>query len=108
MGDGLKRATEAAQNTRRGTRLTQDKYTACCKCDFGTYLLCRGCNKPLCGTCRHSHRLILSPAARKIWDVKHRDYRCIRADGVPCVLYINPKTGGTEFWPVEAVAKEPS
>ena len=46
----------------------------------------------------------LSPEARAIWTAKQPDYRSIRADGVPCVLFLNPETGGTELWPVEAVA----
>ena len=46
----------------------------------------------------------LSPEARTIWTAKQPDYRSIRADDVPRVLFLDPATGGTELWPVEAVA----
>jgi len=46
----------------------------------------------------------LSPDARAVWNATHRDYRSVGADGAPCVLFLNPETGGTELWPVEAVA----
>ena len=46
----------------------------------------------------------LSPEARAIWDAAPGDYRSVGNDGVPRVLFLNPATGGTELWPVEAVA----
>jgi len=46
----------------------------------------------------------LSPEAHAVWDATHHDYRGVGDDGVPRVLFLNPETGMTELWPVEAVA----
>ena len=46
----------------------------------------------------------VAPDARAIWNATPRDYRSVGADGVRRVLFLNPATGGTELWPVEAVA----
>lgn len=56
------------------------------------------------GQSRHLSRL--SPKAKEIWNRKSRGSRSIGQDGVRRVLYLNPKTGGTELWPVEMVARE--
>lgn len=52
----------------------------------------------------------LTPAQRKkaeslLWKNKHRDFRGVM-DGVKNVLYLNPKTGGTELWPISSFTDE--
>ncbi len=40
---------------------------------------------------------------RKAWAAQHRDYKGKGADGVRRMLHRNPKTGGTESWPIEQI-----
>ena len=56
------------------------------------------------GMSAHTAVAKLSPEARAIWDAAPGDYRSVGDDGVPRVLFLNPATGGTELWPVGAVA----
>ena len=42
---------------------------------------------------------------RLAWKHAHRDYRS-NSGGVKKVLYLNPKTGGTELWPLASIPEK--
>ena len=52
---------------------------------------------------RTPERVALETAA---WEAKHEDFKGVGADGTRRMLYLNPRTGGTESWPVESLPTE--
>jgi hypothetical protein len=52
---------------------------------------------------RTPERVALERAA---WAARHKDFKGIGADGVRRMLYLNPQTGGTESWPLDALPTE--